>query len=462
MSGSLKQDANAIADEEITRMYSAQFGDKIHDKARVLAAEIAKAFAMGADSEGLPAEDQQLRSEKLAAIEAARARNPGLNLATEFHQIFDAVPHRLSLLGESHEVAGGQRLSERDRQFFAKYGVLLKQRIQSLTPEVLLRLEKVLDRLAETGTASSYYYLFNRELLELGLNEEIIDKVSSLLGDDITFIATTGPFYMAPGGRPTDWHFATGGFFGGGRSDHRLELVTVWVPVVEATFENGCMKMIPGSFRFADTFLRLMGKCNLLPDPKKGAPMDIFENAAANGVGSMDWIRQVLTRRLNSKHEKYAKELTVFNGRYSPFHIIVDQSSLLPVESFDRLTEGCVSLPAKAGEVQMFTSRNYHGSYGNTTTKVRKAVALRYIRTGDSASNNVADGGVDVLKRTFDIVSAAGGSEYCEKIGLSLDRFKDAAPRVCVRGKIPDSIRQFYLDKDVMREELEKRNTYLP
>ena len=219
--------------------------------------------------------------------------------------------------------------------------------------------------------------------------------------------------------------------------------------------ENGTMKMIPGSFRFANAFLEMMRLHDLLPDPSSGADSEMFERAAATGFGPIPWISKVIARRLNAPH--LPDELMI-RGRYHPFHVVVDQTAVIPPDSYDLLDLGCMSMPAKTGECHLFTSRNYHAAHPNQTSRVCKAFTLRYIATGETASTNIADGGNAYLQQAFNTVCAAGGAAYCEKIGFSLERFKDAAPRICARGTIPDSVRPYYLDKDLLLDELGKRS----
>jgi len=448
----------SMYERELSQMFTDQFGGNYDAPASTLASGVAAAFQVGADPSTLPADGQRLHREKLAAVEQARARIPGDRqpLVDEFRGLYEAAAPGLSLAGMSREDAGGQRLTALERQFFAAYGMLLGRRIHSLSPDVLRGLEASLDAcFYEAQVSSAYFYLFNKAILEVALNEEILDKVASLLGDNLTLVGTSGPFYSASGQRPTDWHFATGGYFGAGKTGHQLDIVSVWIPLQDTAVENGAMKMIPGSFRFANAFLEMMQLHDLMPDATTGIDSAMFERAAATGFGSMPWISTIIARRLNAP--QLSNELMI-RGRYHPFHVVVDQSAVIPAACFDLLRLGCMSMPAKAGECHMFTSRNYHAAHPNQTSRVRKAFTLRYIATGETASTNIADGGVAYLQQAFDTVCAAGGAAYCEKIGFTLERFKNATPRICARGKVPDSVRQYYLDKTLLLDELGKHS----
>jgi ectoine hydroxylase-related dioxygenase (phytanoyl-CoA dioxygenase family) len=441
---------------ELSQMFSGQFGGQYDAPASTLARETAAAFQVGADPSTLPAEEQRLYREKLAAIEHARASVTGRAepLVDEFMRLYQAAAPGLTLRGTSREDAGGKRLTALERQFFASYGMLQRRPIHSLTPDVLRGVEASLDKLYfQAQVSSAYFYLFNKEILQVALNEEIIDKVSSLLGDDITLVATSGPFYAAPERRPTDWHFATGGYFGAGKTDNKLDIVSVWIPMQDTSVENGCMKMIPGSFRFANAFLAMMATHDLMPDPNGVVDSGLFERAAAAGFGPIEWISNIVSRRLNAPH--MPNELMI-RGRYHPFQVVVDQSAVIPAACFDLLRLGCMSMPARVGECHMFTSRNYHAAHPNKSAHVRKAFTLRYVVTGDTAGNNIADGGNAYLQQAFNTVCAAGGAAYCDRIGFTLERFKNAAPRICVRGRTPEAIREYYLDKNLLLDELSK------
>ncbi len=84
-------------------------------------------------------------------------------------------------------------------------------------------------------------------LVDLGRNPRILDAVEDLIGPDILLF---GASIFAKDGRDpryVSWHQDSAYF---GLSPH--EEVTAWVAFTEATEENGCLRIIPGSHRGPD------------------------------------------------------------------------------------------------------------------------------------------------------------------------------------------------------------------
>ncbi len=77
------------------------------------------------------------------------------------------------------------------------------------------------------------------QLLEVGKRPEIVERIASLLGDDVMLWATIC-FFQPPGGR-LHWH--TDNEF------HHLQGVSVWMGAANTTPENA-LKIMPGSHRF--------------------------------------------------------------------------------------------------------------------------------------------------------------------------------------------------------------------
>src|SRR3712207_4167201 len=85
-------------------------------------------------------------------------------------------------------------------------------------------------------------------------NERLLDMVESLIGPEITCspiqhirakppaaLSSTGPgFYNVP------WHQDAGVTW---EEADASDIVTCWLPLVDATPENGCMEVLPGVFR---------------------------------------------------------------------------------------------------------------------------------------------------------------------------------------------------------------------
>ncbi|MBX2825565.1 MAG: phytanoyl-CoA dioxygenase family protein [Gammaproteobacteria bacterium] len=80
--------------------------------------------------------------------------------------------------------------------------------------------------------------------LNVGRQSEILDMVQQILGDD--FALWNSSFFAKPArtGSKTPWH-QDGEYW----PINPLATCTVWIAIDEATMENGCLQVIPGSHR---------------------------------------------------------------------------------------------------------------------------------------------------------------------------------------------------------------------
>ncbi len=108
-------------------------------------------------------------------------------------------------------------------------------------------------------------------------NERLLNAVESLVGPEITCspiqhirakppadISTEGPgFYNVP------WHMDAGVTW---EEADQSEIVTCWLPLVDATVENGCMEVMPGVWRQGFLAHQAEGGTTIRPDLLPGAP----------------------------------------------------------------------------------------------------------------------------------------------------------------------------------------------
>ena len=187
---------------------------------------------------------------------------------------------------------------------------------------------------------------------------EMSQRMASLLGDDI--ICWRSQFFeKAPGAAGTFWH-QTGSFQEFSKrskltatrpmDDSNIQL-TGWIALSDTTIENGCMRILPGSFkdgRFEQISLNLFKECEsyLLTQSK-------------------DEIKKILAAI-----------------RFTPGNFIKAQLAFeIALREIPDLFDGfdVVDLEMKAGEGVIFSSLNTHASYPNITQgDTRLGFAGRY------------------------------------------------------------------------------------
>ena len=411
--------------------------------------ELLRAFQLGADPSTLDVTQARIVDDVMAQVGAARSRPV---------QRISPTLSRLDVRGTCREDGGSAlSLSRSEQQVFSHYGTLPAHRLECLNATRLEDLESAVDRIVACGMSSSLAYLFSKEILDLALSPEIVERVASLLGDDLTLTATSGPMYLPPlNDFSTQWHAANGRAFGAERSDRNLSLVTVWVSLNGATRESGCMKMIPGSFDFVEAtrpaieYRPPLGLQQQLP-PELHCIVGAIGRALEGSVPS-DWIRKVLVRTLNAPQTPgmWFKD----QGRMNPFHIAVNEFFAIDKQLDPALQ--CIALEARPGDCYVFSSQNLHASFRNQTSRWRKAIAFRYMTTGDVFGANLADG----HERIAEYRQAFSRSSMAWWKALDLDRkyYLAVSPRICVKGALPAKRAALYVDLDTLRQGLEADN----
>lgn len=194
---------------------------------------------------------------------------------------------------------------------------------------------------------------YDRHLDMLSLNQiishpKIVDRISSILGPDVLSWRTEW-FPKYPGDEGTDWHQAES--FVEFEGTEKLEPtaaeegrpweLTAWIAMSEATKENGCLKLMPGSHR------------TWFFDEKRNIP---FEPENFN--------KRVLDDGQKSGFYGYDYEKLKLDPSWKP-----DEARAVHME-------------VKPGQFFIFTSRCMHGSNPNTSKdSVRFGWATRFVPT---------------------------------------------------------------------------------
>lgn len=244
-------------------------------------------------------------------------------------------------------------LSDKEQEFFYKNGYVGPFTLYE--PEEMTRIwEGVRMDLLDTGPAcfpdSKLNYDRHLDLADLNQiisHPRIVDRVSSILGPDVLSWRTEW-FPKYPGDEGTDWHQAES--FVEFEGTEKLEPtaaeegkpweLTAWISWAEATRQNGCMKVMPGSHR------------TWYFDEK---------------------------RNIKFEPENFNKKLT--EGQKSGFYgYDYDKLKLDPNWKPDE--SRAVHMEMRPGQFFIFTSRCMHGSNPNSSKdSVRFGWATRFVPT---------------------------------------------------------------------------------
>ena len=113
-----------------------------------------------------------------------------------------------------------------------------------------------------------------RWLWEIAHHPKLLDAVEDLLGPDILLYLSTFWFKDARDGRFVTWHQDSAYY---GLDPH--DVVTLWLGFTDATPENGCMRVLPGSHRWPDqSHVETYDRRNLLA---RGQSIEGLDDSAA-------------------------------------------------------------------------------------------------------------------------------------------------------------------------------------
>jgi ectoine hydroxylase-related dioxygenase (phytanoyl-CoA dioxygenase family) len=142
--------------------------------------------------------------------------------------------------------AGHSRLSAEQIDQYTRDGyVLFHQPV--FTTEMFARLKAIFEEdLAKYGEAGLDTLHFRDErLLEFLLHDDVLDLVEPVVGPNIGLWSSHFISKPAHTGKATPWHEDSS--YWNGRVSTMAGICTVWLAIDEATPENGCMRVIPGS-----------------------------------------------------------------------------------------------------------------------------------------------------------------------------------------------------------------------
>lgn len=251
--------------------------------------------------------------------------------------------------------------SEKEAHYFKKYVDDLNR--SDFDNQIVFGNEKVKKMLLKNDAwninySGIYQALRYKKLWDALASKKITQRLASLLGDDI--ICWRSQFFeKEPKTKGTFWH-QTGTFRENSNKpklkattdiNESLIQLTVWVALTDTTIKNGCMRIIPGSYR-DNRYERLT--YNL-----KDKAMDYLLTMNAKEI------------------EKALRTIKFTSGNFTKAQLAYE----IALREIPELFSGYKTkdLQLKAGEFVIFTSLNTHGSYPNVTdADTRLAFAGRY------------------------------------------------------------------------------------
>lgn len=214
-----------------------------------------------------------------------------------------------------------QIISQEQVDFYQKNGYLLPH-IQLFAPEKFERLFNIFEEhLANRGDLRpdemNNPHLKDDRLFDFLLADEVIDVVEPLIGPNIGLWSSGFICKEPKTGKPTPWHEDSA--YWEGRFNRFDDIVTIWLAIDEATKENGCMGVVPGTH--------------------------------ANGF---------------SEYEDMGTDHKIFNRQIKS----------------DSINENdVVWFELKKGMYSLHDSRIIHGAYANTSNTRRTGYTMRYFNT---------------------------------------------------------------------------------
>jgi hypothetical protein len=214
-----------------------------------------------------------------------------------------------------------QPISPAQAEFYHTNGYLLPH-IQLFAPEKFERLFNIFEEhLANRGDLRpdemNNPHLKDERLFDFLLADEVIDVVEPLIGPNIGLWSSGFICKEPKTGKPTPWHEDSA--YWEGRFDRFDDIVTIWLAIDEATKENGCMGVVPGTH--------------------------------SNGF---------------SEYEDMGTDHKIFNRQ---------------IKSDSINEQDVVWFELKKGTYSLHDSRIIHGAYANTSNTRRTGYTMRYFNT---------------------------------------------------------------------------------
>lgn len=152
-----------------------------------------------------------------------------------------------------------------------------------LSPEIVAEIRDKLETFFSTTEGVDQDYAPNlidrdRSWLKYAALPEILDTVSSILGDDIIVWGSALFAKKGKGGKATPWH-QDGHYW----PIRPLETVTAWIAIDDVGTDNGCMRVIPETHRKRTSFEHyredspdvVLNQALEVGDGRFGAPRDV-------------------------------------------------------------------------------------------------------------------------------------------------------------------------------------------
>ena len=138
-------------------------------------------------------------------------------------------------------------LSDEQVQAYHRDGFLAVEQLYS-SDEMLKWKERVVQLLKESTYAGKsgvqvwFHDQLPPDLLGLMCDERVVSILRQIIGENVEFLSVKTAFKTASTRFATPWHKDRFYWFG-------AEKISVWLALDDATVENGCLKLIPGTHR---------------------------------------------------------------------------------------------------------------------------------------------------------------------------------------------------------------------
>lgn len=231
-------------------------------------------------------------------------------------------------------------LTPAEVQHYEREGYVINPR-PVFSDEKFARLKAIFEEnLAQYGEANlDTMHFRDARLLEFLLSDEILDLIEPVVGPNIGLWSSHFISKPAGTGKATPWHEDSS--YWNGRISTMAGICTVWLAMDEATAENGCMKVIPGSHH--------------------------------NGF---------------SEYEDVDKADNIFDSQIKPE--LIDESKAVYFE-------------LQPNHCSLHEARLIHGADANTSTKRRAGYTMRYFPTTSLVYPNINEGHKLWLARGKDV-----------------------------------------------------------
>lgn len=141
-------------------------------------------------------------------------------------------------------------ISEKEKEFYLSNGYLLNGK-QLFSAEKFNKLKAIFEEtLAENNgdvdsSALDTPHFKDKRLMEFLLADEVLDVVEGLIGPNIGLWSSHFICKQPQTGKRTPWHEDSA--YWQGRFNNFDKVVTIWLALDDATIENGCMGVVPGT-----------------------------------------------------------------------------------------------------------------------------------------------------------------------------------------------------------------------